>query len=96
MNTSSTKEIPIVTNNTAITITTIIVAGIFVIYKTHIDAKYNREAELSFDENGRFHLISRPATINNMLYVQRKTVYICSSSISSFILLPLWTQFLTL
>lgn len=52
-------------NNTAVAITFIIVVGIWAMYKTHIDAKYNRETDISIDENGRFHLTSRPVTANN-------------------------------
>lgn len=54
------KELPLDFNNTAI-----IMIGVFAVYKTHTDAKYNRETEISFDKNSHFHLISRPVTANN-------------------------------
>ena len=65
MNTLPIKEITIDVGNTAVAITAIITIGIFAIYKIHTDAKYNRETEISFDENSHFHLISRPVTVNN-------------------------------
>lgn len=53
-------------DNTAVAITAIITIGIFAIYKTHIDAKYNRETVFSYDDiNNRFMLVSRPVTTNN-------------------------------
>lgn len=64
--TSETKEPPIDFNNTAATVTLIIVAGVFLIYKTYTDAKYNRETICSYDENNGFVFASRPATTNNM------------------------------
>lgn len=65
MNTLPMKEMLTDIGNTAVAITAIITIGIFAIYIIHTDAKYNRETEISFDENSHFHLISRPVTANN-------------------------------
>lgn len=50
-------------DNTAVTITLIIALGIWSIYKTYADAKYNRETFFSYDEKG-FTFVSRPVTVN--------------------------------
>lgn len=65
MNNPPVKESSTTSNTTAVTITLIIVVGMWAIYKTHIDAKYNRETDISIDENGSLHLTSRPVTANN-------------------------------
>lgn len=50
-------------SNSAIAITTIIALSTVCCFRMHIDAKYNRETVLSYNESG-FNLTSRPVTIN--------------------------------
>lgn len=60
------NESPLDFDNTTVAITAIIMIGIFAIYKTHTDAKYNRETVCSYDDtNNCFTFVSRPVTANN-------------------------------
>lgn len=54
-----------INNNSTFAIAATLTLGGCFIYKTYIDAKYNRETKLSYAPKVRFEYSSRPITQNN-------------------------------